>query len=102
MYGLTKPGRPSRPLSASLEQMSASLDPVQDRAQHQAAMYKGPPKKKKGTKKQFTQKITDRLPFFFLFLRTFFYLFKQRTFFFCGHATACGHPQLAAGSSFTS
>jgi hypothetical protein len=40
------------------------------------------------------QKATDRLPFFLSF--------KDAPCVGCGHATACGHPQLAAGSSFKS
>jgi hypothetical protein len=40
------------------------------------------------------QKSTDRLPFFLSF--------KGALCVGCGHATACGHPQLAAGSSFKS
>jgi hypothetical protein len=54
----------------------------------------GPPKKKKKHGKKIWRKATDRL---FLF---FFYLSAMRVG--CGHATADGHPQLAAGSPFAS
>ena len=53
-------------------------------------------KRKQGTKKQFTQKTTDRLSFFFFFLRTFFF-FVPTDFFFLwtchrmwAPATGCG------------
>jgi hypothetical protein len=63
-------------------------------------MVEGPPKKKKkktSTKKRIWRKATDRL--FFSFFQVPL-LSAMRVG--CGHATADGHPQLAAGSSFAS
>jgi hypothetical protein len=53
-------------------------------------------KRKQGTKKQ-SQK-NNRPTFFFFFFRCPL----RRLWAVCGHATACGHPQLAAVSSFMS
>jgi hypothetical protein len=68
-------------------------------------VIKGPPKKKEQKKeKKKEQKINlpkkqpTGFPSFFLFFRCPL----CRLWAVCGHATACGHPQLAVGSSFTS
>jgi hypothetical protein len=62
---------------------------------------KGPPKKKKKkttTKKKIWRKATDRLFLFFFFKVPLLSAMRVG----CGHATADGHPQLAAGSFFAS
>jgi hypothetical protein len=58
-------------------------------------------KKKQALKKKIWRKATDRLPlpFFFFFLGAPFKRYARRLH---GHATADGHPQRAAGSSFAS
>jgi hypothetical protein len=53
-------------------------------------------KKNKGQKSNPKKQPTDFLFFFF------FRCPLRRLWAVCGHATACGHPQLAAVSSFTS
>jgi len=61
---------------------------------------KGPPKKKKKkTRDKKTTPKNNRPTFLFFF---FFRCPLRRLWAVCGHATACGHPQLAAVSSFTS
>jgi hypothetical protein len=65
-----------------------------------SVVTKGPPKKQtnKGQKTNPKKQPTD-FPFFFIF---FFRCPLRRLWAVCGHATACGHPQLAAVSSFAS
>jgi hypothetical protein len=69
-------------------------------AQRRLLLLKGPSKKskrKQGTKNNPGKKQPTDFPFIFFF---FCRLSPMRVG--CGHATACGHPQLAVGSSFTS
>jgi hypothetical protein len=64
--------------------------------QKSSTCFEGPPKKKKKEnkdQKNNPKKQPTDFPFLFV---------KGAPCVGCGHATACGHPQLAAGSSFAS
>jgi hypothetical protein len=65
----------------------------------------GPPKKRKrkqARKKNLAKSDRPTFPFFPLFFSFFSVPLLGAMRVGCGHATADGHPQLAAGSSFAS
>jgi hypothetical protein len=85
----------------SLGQQLPLWPSVYKRTQALRPPVKGPPKKKKKKNKQQKnnpKKQPTDFPSFFFFFRCPL----RRLWAVCGHATACGHPQLAAVSSFTS
>jgi hypothetical protein len=82
-----------RPYNCVLAAMAAMAIPPIDQG-----ASKKKEKENKGQKNNPKKQPTD-FPFFFNF---FFRCPLRRLWAVCEHATACGHPQLAAVSSFTS
>jgi hypothetical protein len=61
-----------------------------------------PQAKNKQTRNKKAIQAKNNRPTSLLFPPLFFRCPLRRLWAVCGHATACGHPQLAVGSSFTS
>jgi hypothetical protein len=89
--------RPSEKSKISQDEQPPQNPAFTKKQQEARASPKGPPKKNKEQKSN-PKKQPTGFPFFFFFFRRPL----RRLWVVCGHATACGHPQLAVGSSFTS